>query len=80
MVRRDLAAVAIMLLAGLRVSEVVNLRLSDVDLDGNKPLLRIVRSKGLRSREVPCVPRLAAILRDYLVGARGHLLGGASSE
>ena len=62
--QRDLAIVALMLFAGPRVSEVVNLKVEDVDLDG--ATLRILHGKGDKDREVPITPRLGAILRGYL--------------
>jgi site-specific recombinase XerD len=70
--QRDLAIVAVMLFAGLRVSEVVNLRLEHVDLKGER--LRVVAGKGDKDRELPIVPRLRGILAAYLSDGRGRLL------
>jgi site-specific recombinase XerD len=70
--QRDLAVIAVMLFAGLRVSEVVRLRLDHVDLRGER--LRVVQGKGSKDRELPIVPRLRGILGAYLSDGRGRLL------
>lgn len=72
-VRRLLAAAAghppfLMLLqttyaAGLRVSEVVRLRVSDID--SQRQVLHIRCSKGRKDRLVPLSPVLLELLRDY---------------
>jgi integrase len=50
--------------AGLRIQEVVNLNLGDVDLtDGT---LEIRNSKFFRSRRLPLPPRVVKALRDYI--------------
>jgi site-specific recombinase XerD len=70
--QRDLAIVAVMLFAGLRVAEVVNLRLEDVVLDG---ALRVRHGKGDKDREIDIVPRLGrGILRAYLSDGRPRLV------
>lgn len=49
--------------AGLRVSEVVRLRVSDVD--SQRMVLRIEQAKGHKDRFVMLSPRLLAVLREY---------------
>jgi site-specific recombinase XerD len=49
--------------AGLRVSVVVRLKLSDVD--SQRMVLRIEQAKGQRDRFVMLSPRLLALLREY---------------
>lgn len=68
--RRDLALVATALLCGLRVGELAALRVEDVDLDTGR--LRVV-GKGDKERECAVIPRLRAILEDYLVNVRPAL-------
>lgn len=50
--------------AGLRVSEVVSLRL--VDIDSKRMQIFIQRAKGKKDRYVPLSPVLLSILRNYL--------------
>jgi site-specific recombinase XerD len=70
--RRDYALVATALLTGLRCSELANLQLAHLDLDAG--VLRVVNGKGQKDRELPVIPRLAAILRAYLVEVRTPLV------
>ena len=49
--------------AGLRVSEVANRKVSDID--SKRMLLRIEQGKGKKDRHAMLSPRLLAILRDY---------------
>jgi integrase/recombinase XerC len=72
--RRDYALVATALLTGLRCSELANLQLAHVDLEGGR--LRVVNGKGGKDRELPIIPRLEAILRGYLEEARPQLFEG----
>ena len=50
--------------AGLRKSEVLNLRLSDLDLNGRR--LRVRSGKGDRDRVIPMTDQLVAVLQAYL--------------
>ena len=54
--------------AGLRVSEVVSLRVDDID--SRQMLIRIRQAKGQKDRYVMLSPRLLAILREYWRAAR----------
>ena len=74
--QRDYAMVATALFTGLRCAELVTLRLDAVSFDGG--FCRVV-GKGSKTREVPLVPRLAAILTTYLREARPQLVLGAES-
>jgi integrase/recombinase XerD len=62
--------------AGLRLSEVCNLRLDDCDLVGKR--LRVQAGKGNRDRVVPMTDQLATVLQAYLLvrepAASNHLL------
>jgi site-specific recombinase XerD len=69
---RDYALVATALFTGLRCSELSNLQLGHLDLDAG--VLRVMDGKGRRDRELPVVPRLAAILRRYLEAVRPALV------
>jgi site-specific recombinase XerD len=71
--RRDHALTAVFLLAGLRNSELVALRVQDIDLEGGT--LYVSHGKGDRDRYVTLVPTLATILRGYLADVRPQLVG-----
>ncbi len=64
--KRDVAILNLMARAGLRVSEVVALRLGDVTLNQRKGHVVVRASKGLKERTVP-LPKVAReALRAYL--------------
>jgi site-specific recombinase XerD len=70
--RRDYALVATALLTGLRCSELSRLELAHLDLAAG--VVRVVDGKGRKDRELPVIPRLAAILRAYLEEVRAPLV------
>jgi integrase/recombinase XerD len=74
---RDRAMLELLYASGLRVGELISLRLDQVDLD-----LGIVRcrGKGDRERLVPMGRSAQAAIRSYLRDARGRLLGGRASD
>lgn len=74
---RDAAMLELLYAAGLRVSELVGLRVSQVNLDA-----RIVRTfgKGAKERIVPFGDQAAEALLRYHNGARPLLLKGRASE
>lgn len=73
---RDRAMLEALYGAGLRVSELVGLRLSQLNLEGG---YLVVVGKGNKERPVPLGVPARAALRAYLEGARPHLLHGRSS-
>lgn len=70
---RDRAIFEVMYATGLRVSEVINLRLDQLHLSMN--LLQVV-GKGDKERLVPVSPPAVEWLNRYLTVARGQLLNG----
>jgi integrase/recombinase XerD len=74
---RDYVLHAIGLFAGLRCSELANLRLEHVNTESG--ILRVVAGKGAKDREVPITPPLALIVCDYLTRARPILLADRPS-
>lgn len=49
---------------GLRVSEAVNLRIQDIDVQ--RGIIRITQSKGKKDRQVPLSPRFLQLVREYM--------------
>jgi site-specific recombinase XerD len=74
--RRNYAMFALMFLSGLRVSEVCNLKVEDVDLEGQTLYVR--DGKGRKDRRVPIPPRLVRILRLWMTGQRAQSVGADS--
>ena len=64
-VRRKHLIQRLMFWTGLRVSEAVQLRMGDIRLDDEHPVLRVI-GKGNKERQVPIADRLAMELQDYM--------------
>ena len=60
--------------AGLRISEALGREVSDVELEGEKPTVRVRQGKGGKDRLVPVHPELVDVLRNAL--AYGSLTRG----
>jgi len=65
------AALAVAYGAGLRASEVVHLKIADIDSE--RMIVRVVQGKGLRDRYAMLSPSLLEILRDWW--RHGHAQG-----
>lgn len=63
---RDAAIVKIILYAGLRVGEIIQLRLSDIILDERKGSVIVREGKGTKRREIPLNIRARKAILDYL--------------
>ena len=63
---RDLAIITMLLHTGMRVSELCNLRVSDISLSRNSNMITIREGKGTKRRNVPLNSTVIGILRDYL--------------
>ena len=70
---RDRAMFDLLYAAGLRVSELIKLRLSDLDEDSG--LVRVI-GKGDKQRLVPIGRQALASVAEYVAGARSQLLRG----
>lgn len=75
---RDRAIFELIYSAALRVSELVNLKLSDYFEE--EGMLRIEESKRGKSRLVPVGSRAIAFIKEYLLSSRSYLLGGKQSD
>lgn len=67
---RDAAMIELLYATGLRVSELINLRLHDINLEVG---FLIASGKGSKQRIVPIGEKSRATLVEYLKGARGKL-------
>ena len=68
--------------AGLRVSEAVALEVADLQLDGDRPTLKVRQGKGRKDRIVPLHPELAAAFRQVIAFGnvrRGQLVSTTRS-
>jgi integrase/recombinase XerD len=74
---RDRALLEVVYSTGMRVSEAINLRLEDIDLQANE--VRCM-GRGNRQRKAPLLPRAVEALRDYLANARVELMGNVSTD
>jgi len=63
---RDAAIVKLILYAGLRVGEIVHLRLSDIILDERKGSVIVREGKGTKRREIPLNNKVRKAMLDYL--------------
>jgi integrase/recombinase XerD len=73
---RDRAFIEVLYATGLRVSELVDLKVSDVNLEGG---FLTTKGKGSKERLVPVGDEAVVWLSKYLNGARQSLLGRRSS-
>jgi integrase/recombinase XerD len=74
---RDKAMLELLYATGLRVSELVGLRVGDVNLERG---FLVVLGKGAKERAVPLGEIAAAHLGSYLASARGLLLKDADTD
>lgn len=63
---RDAAIVKLILFAGLRVGEIIQLRMSDLVLDDRKGSVIVREGKGTKRREIPLNAKARKALLDYM--------------
>lgn len=73
---RDYAIFSLMISSGIRVSEVISIRVKDISL--HEPCTLLVHGKGNKSRFVPILKPVIPILNQYL--AANHLTGPEKRE
>ena len=63
---RDLAIITTLLHTGARVSELCELRVSDIILSQNSNMVIVREGKGTKRRNIPLNPTAVGVLKDYL--------------
>lgn len=74
---RNSVMVELLYSSGLRVSELINLRIQDINLEGG--FIRVI-GKGSKERVVPVSRRTIKRIKEYVRSYRNHLLGRRSSD
>ncbi len=77
--KRDRAMLELMYATGLRVTELVSLDLEDINVDGEKPYVRLL-GKGNRERQIPLLEQPAQEVSDYMRFARPRLVGERNEQ
>ena len=81
---RDLAIITMLLHTGLRVSELCNLRFSDIRISTNSNMITVREGKGTKRRSIPLNSTAIRALKDYLKSLDRHeqrtVITGASPE
>lgn len=80
---RDLAIITMLLHTGIRVSELCNLRVSDIAISDNSNMLTVREGKGTKRRNIPLNPTVLSVLKDYIktIGSRkGIVVDSAGSN
>jgi integrase/recombinase XerD len=72
--RRDRAMLELMYATGLRVTELVSLDLDDIQVDVEKPFVRLL-GKGNRERQIPLLDQPTQEIDEYIKFARPRLVG-----
>lgn len=72
--KRDRAMLELMYATGLRVTELVSLDLHDVQLEGERPYVRLL-GKGNRERQIPLLDQPVQEVSAYIRFARPRLVG-----
>jgi integrase/recombinase XerD len=72
--KRDRAMLELMYATGLRVTELVSLDLEDIQIEGDKPFVRLM-GKGNRERQIPLLDQPAQEVTEYIRFARPRLVG-----
>ena len=80
---RDLAIITMLLHTGMRVSELCNLRVSDISFSKNSNMITVREGKGTKRRNIPLNPTIVSVLKDYLKSlddGQATLITGSNPE
>lgn len=71
---RDMALIGLMLFAGLRVGEVVRLRIEDIEISERKGKVVVTSGKGMKRREIPLGLDARNMIKNWLSRVQGDWL------
>lgn len=74
---RDRALLEVIYATGMRVSEAISLRLSDLDFEAGTVKCA---GRGTRQRSAPLTSQAMASLKDYMDNARADMMGSATTD
>jgi integrase/recombinase XerD len=77
--KRDRAMLELMYATGLRVTELVSLDIGDIQIDNERPHVRLL-GKGNRERQIPLLEQPAAEVSEYMRFARPRLVGERAEQ
>ena len=81
---RDLAIITMLLHTGMRVSELCNLRVSDIRISTHSNMITVREGKGTKRRNIPLNSTVISVLKDYLKSLSNNehvaLITGANPE
>ena len=81
---RDLAIITMLLHTGVRVSELCNLRVSDIRISTNSNMVTVREGKGTKRRNIPLNSSAIGVLKNYLKslssGAKVGLITGRNPD
>ena len=81
---RDLAIITMLLHTGMRVSELCNLRVSDIRISTNSNMITVREGKGTKRRNIPMNSTVIRVLKDFLNSSDSNsqtiLVAGSAPE
>ncbi len=75
---RNKVIIELLFTTGIRVTELINIKLKDIDFD--KKILHIKTGKGKKSRIIPLLPLITKLIKKYINRIRLKLLNKKESE
>ena len=75
---RDKMIIEIFYTTGIRVTELLNIRLNDIDIEDK--ILHIHKGKGGKSRSIPLLPSTVKLIKKYINQVRSKLINRQQSK
>lgn len=70
--RRALIIFTLLYDAGLRISELINLKVEDIDLTHDIARIKVIKSKNNKSRQIPITENTKNLLNEFIKGKEQH--------